>query len=149
MSEDKTTLTEEERAQIQKDMEDARKTLVSEDVESKIRQAKEEAKKEVEKELQMKAELEKAKAEAEELRKKNEEAQKQAATQLDALKKRVDEMTASRAPTSVVDPFGNPSRLTDGSHPIDSLNDAEIDKLEERSAREFFGEDYDRMRNNL
>lgn len=139
MSEEGDKLSKEELEALNKDLESAKKSLSTKEAEDLVSKAKEDAKKEVEKELRMKAELEAEKLRAAEMEKKYKDLEIEKANQLIALQKRVDELASSKgvAPSA-------PSQNTGIGHPIDKLSDEQIEDIEARSAREFFGPALDR-----
>ena len=101
----KEEVSQEDLKALEQAIEDANKTLVTDDVQEQIKVAKEQARVEAEKEF---AKNQKIKEMEEQLKKKEEEnvaIQKQAADQLAALKARLDDMSASRAVAPTQTPF--------------------------------------------
>jgi uncharacterized protein YhaN len=133
-------LTEEEKNQINRDIDDARSKIVSRDVDAKIQQAKEEARREAEKELGMKQKLDELEKAKKELESKMETKEKEYAESFGKLKTKVDELVSSKAPIQMENPFSAPQA---GAQAIDRMTDDQIEKIEDSSAREFFGPDYD------
>jgi hypothetical protein len=132
-------LSQEELDAINKDLENAKKSLSTKEAEDLVSKAKEEGKQEATRELQMKAELEAEKLRVADYEKKFKDLEVEKANQLIALQKRVDELASSKgvAPSA-------PSQNTGIGHPIDKLSEESIEEIEARSAREFFGPSLDR-----
>lgn len=101
----KEEVSKEDLDALEKAISEANSTLVSQDVQEQIRVAKEQAKKEAEVEF---LKDQKVKELEEQLKKEAEskiQMQKEAAEKLEALKARVDQMSASRAVAPVTTPF--------------------------------------------
>ena len=136
----KDTLTEEEKKQVDADIDNAKKELVSKDVEDKIEQVKQETKEQVTKELETKQRMDELQKQNETLQKQLEDKEKGFAESFDKLKTKVDDMVTSKAEVKVEDPFKEPDTA---AKEIDKMSDEELDKIEERSGREFLGDAYD------
>lgn len=130
--------SEEELSQITNDIKKAREGLVSKEVEQKINQVKEEAKREVEKEFLMNDKIKQAEMEKAQLQAEMEKIQKQSAEELERLKSKVDELISSKAPVKTDDPF---KKHTDIKNSIDFLSDEQVSDIEEASARAFWGDE--------
>jgi len=139
------TLTAEEIAQMQKDIEEAKSKLVSKDSEAIITKAKEEAMKEIEAkqklEAEKKAQEDKDKL-IQELQAKIANQEKEASSKFDMLQKRLDEMATSKAVIQPQDPFASETKSNNN---IDKWSDEELRRIEEESARKFFGDDFERQ----
>lgn len=122
-------LNNEDLDKLEKDMDNARNTLVSKETEDKIAQAKEEAKKEAEKEFlvnQRIKELEEEKVKLAEDKAKKEE---EVAKQLEEMKEKLNAAITSRAVPTANNPFNDkPS-----SSNIDKLSDDEVNQIEQAS----------------
>lgn len=136
----KKSLSKEEIKAIEDGISNAEKTLVSEETQSVIAKAKEEAKQEALKEVEVQKELEKRDKELQELKQKMQEQEKAASEQLQNLKKSVDDMKGSQAIVNADDPFTKQS--SQGSS-VDNWSEEKINDVEQDSARAFFGNDYD------
>jgi hypothetical protein len=134
---EEVVITPEEKAAIDKDLADAKASLVSKATQEQLDRAKAEA----EKELQLKKQLEEAEKEKKILADKIAAQEKETAERLSKLQSKVDELVTSKAPATIVDPFKSTNDGLKGQ--IASWNDDQVDAFEEASAREFFGDDYD------
>ncbi len=139
MSEEGSVLTEEEKQAIDKDLADARTKLVSQDTEDKIRKAKEEGAEAAKVEIEKQQEVDAIKKENADLKASVETKEKEAASNIEMLTKKVDDLVSSKAPVEVKDPFAEENR----EKTVNKLSDDEVNNIEERSAREFFGDGYD------
>lgn len=139
MEENKTNdLTKEEIEMIQKDIETIKKeTTLNNEVINKI---KNETKEEILKEVTTKQKEQEIIKENEELKNKLAQQEQLTKTKLEELQKKIDSIISSKATTYTDNPF-----KTISGKPIDALNDDEISKIEEESAKAFFGEAYDRF----
>ena len=125
----------EELEKLNQDLDASRKKLVSEETEEKIKTAKEEAKKEAEKEFivnQKIKELEEDKKKLEEDQKKREE---NTAKELDVMKEKLNQAISSKAVSTGTNPFEGSQKTSSSS--IDQLSDAEIDAIERASFEAF------------
>ena len=138
-------LSEEEIKQMEADIAKARADLVSPDTEQKIKQAKEEAKAEAEKEFlvnQKIKELEEEKTKLLEAQKSKEE---ETAKQLEGFKEKIDSLTSSQQPIRGDDPFKK-QKNNDGDNPegnVDKWTDDKVNDFERQSGSAFFGEGWD------
>jgi molecular chaperone GrpE (heat shock protein) len=135
MSDEKSGLSPDEQAEIEKTIEEAKRNLASEETRKQVDEAKQQAKQEFE----MQRQLEELKKQKEELAKKLEENEKRAQQELDNIKTKLNESIGrSRAPVNSEDPFQEPLPQT---LTIDKLSDVEIKSIEQQAAEEFFGPD--------
>lgn len=134
-------LSEEDYKKLNEDIEKTKNELTSEETKKKVEQAKEEERKKAQEEFEWKQKLAEQEKQNEELKKKLEETEKKSTQQLDALKKKVDDVIGTKMPPSQQqDPFASgPSK------DVASMSDEQVDEIEESSAKAFFGGDYDRM----
>lgn len=116
---------------LSKEIDDASNKIVSEDVRKLIANEREEARKQALKEAESQHYLKEKEAEIERLKKQQEEKERQSAEQLAQLKKKVDDLTASRAVVQDNNPFkkgeDKPTR-----QPFD-LREEELDDVEKAS----------------
>lgn len=133
-------LSQEELSALKKDIESAKSVLSSKEAEDKLQKAKEEGRLEAEKELRLQQALETEKSKAIELEKKLKDKELESAKQLEALQKRVDDIVSSKGVISN-------SSVNTGGHPVDKLTEEQVNRVEENSARAFFGPAYDRYGN--
>jgi DNA uptake protein ComE-like DNA-binding protein len=138
-------LSPEDIAQMQKDIDEAKSKIVSKDTEAIIQKAKEEAMREIEAkqklEAERKAQEEKDKL-IQELQAKIANQEKEASTKFEMLQKRLDEMATSKAVVTPQDPFASETKSAIN---IDKWSDEELRRVEEESARKFFGDDFERQ----
>lgn len=132
-------LSEEEQKQIQKDIEETKNKLVSDETQKQVEEAKKAAKQEAQKEFELQKKLEELEKEKESLAQKLDESQKQSLAEIDALKSKVNEMVGrSRAMVRPDDPFEAPDKKPTS---VENISDEEVRAIEEQSAEEFFGPD--------
>jgi predicted RNase H-like nuclease (RuvC/YqgF family) len=135
MSDEKSGLSPDEQAEIDKTIEEAKRNLVSEETKKKVDAAKQEAKQEFE----MQRQLEELRKEKEALAKRLEENEKKAQQELDNIKTKLNESIGrSRAPVKSDDPFQEPQSQ---NFSVDRLSDEEVKDIEQQAAEEFFGPD--------
>ncbi len=137
--EEKTIVSDADIKAIEADIAKAQNNINTKEVDEKIKQVKEETKKEVIKEITEKQKLEEIEKQNAELKKQLEEKEKTFKESFTNLKSKVDDLVTSKATIEVADPFTEPNV----SDKIDKMSDEEIDKIEEESKRAFFGVDYD------
>ena len=135
-------LSEEEKSNLQKDIQSARSNIVSKETEGLIQNAKEEAKKEAEKEFATNAKIKELTEQNEKLKSEQVEKEKAAAEKFDALQSKVDELITSKAPVRTEDPF---KPIEKAKNEVDRMSPEQVNDIESASARAFFGEDYDQM----
>jgi hypothetical protein len=136
-----TELTKEDLEQLKADIEKAQGTIGSE----AIQKAKEEARKEAEKEMAVQKKLEEQERKLKEAQEVIEKQKADAQKQLEMLQKRVDEMAASKAVVPSDDPFKNGSSSTQAKS-VDQWPEDRVAQFEEESKRVFFGDDlYNRI----
>jgi len=140
MADDDTILTPEDKAAMQKDIDDAKKDLVSDDTSKAIEKAKVDAKAEAEKEFATNAKIKELEDANKKLLDEQTEKEKKSAEQLDALTKKVDDMTTSKANINQQDPF-QATPQPDMKSKIDSISDEGALDLQEKAAEQFFGKE--------
>jgi hypothetical protein len=126
---------------LEQEIEDAKKRMVTEDIEKKIAAEREAAKKEAEKEFLVNQRVKELEKEKEELRKKSEEVQLENARQLDALKEQMNKLISSKAVASGENPFRSQQKVepeVDFKTKIDQLTNEEVAEIERLSAEAFF-----------
>jgi hypothetical protein len=138
---EESILTKEELAQIDKEL-NALKTKVSGDAVSK---AKEEGRQEAFKEAEIKKQLEDKDRKLVELENSIQKQKEIAETSLKEMQEKINKMATSKAYMDIKDPFSEQGERAQGFNP-DKLTEEEIRRIEEESARAFFGPDYDRMK---
>lgn len=111
---------------LNKDLEQANKTLVSEEVQKKIDAAKQEARAEAAKDAEVQSKLKELEAEKAALIKQKEEQEKKAAEELAKLKEKVDSVISSKAVISGQNPFN-------GEKKGELLSEKEADLIEKAS----------------
>ena len=139
---DEVTISEEDKKAIDKDLADARASLVSKATQEQMDKVKAETRAEMEKELQLKKQLEEAEKSKQELQAKLAAQEKETAERLNKLQSKVDELVTSKAPVNVVDPFKAQPNVA-LKQQIDSWTPEQVDEFQEASAKEFFGDSYD------
>lgn len=139
----KSSIDKKEWEAINNDINSAKESLVSKDTEAKIKAAKEEARKEAEKEFMTNQEIQKLKEENARLQQEREAKETEAAEKISAIQSKVDELVGSKAPSNNEDPFSNQNKDRKG---IDNWTEEEVNNYEEKHAKAFFGEEqYSRM----
>ena len=134
----KEEVSQEDLNELEKAISDANNSLVSKDVQEQVKVAKEEARVEVEKEFAANQKIVDLKAELKAKDDEKVELQKQTADKLQALKSKVDDMSASRAVAPIQTPFDKPPvDKPDIKAQLDMSSD-EMEQLEEGSKLAFF-----------
>jgi len=121
-------VTQEEIDAINKEIEEANKKLISEDVSELIKKEKELAKKEAEKEFLVNQRVKELEAE---LKRKDEEriaSERASASQLQAIMEKVNALTASKAPVHNDNPFANEPSAPPQSKELDEDTASEIER---------------------
>ena len=136
-----TELTPEEKAAIQKDIDDANKTLVSDDTRVAIEKAKVEAKAEAAKEFEVNAKIKELEAEKEKLKQDQIIKEKEAAEKLVELTNKVNEMTTSRAAINTQDPFKSNTTPSDMKSRVENLTEEDAKDIENEASRQFWGDE--------
>lgn len=141
MSEEETkpTFTKEELEQIDKDLATAREKLVSKETQSEIEKARGQAKEEAQKEFETKRKLEDLEREKKELEERVRKSEESSAAELDKFKKRLDELTESKATIAEQNPFRENRQKSP-----ENLTDEEVSEIERESGIAFFGEEFAR-----
>ncbi len=139
MSEDKPTFTKEELEQIDKDLTTAREKLVSKETQSEIDKARGQAKEEAKKEFELQRKLEDLEREKKELEARVQKSEEVSSAELDNFKKRLDELTESKATIAEQNPFKQKQQKTP-----ENMTDEEISEIERESGIAFFGEEFAR-----
>jgi hypothetical protein len=127
--------------ELHREIEAANKKIVSDEVAQLIAKEKEAARKEAEKEFLVNQKLKDKEAELEALKKAQLEKERANAEQLEALKRKVDEMAASKQPTVVANPFSAPTPTVSPSQPLPSvlnLPEAQLSEVERESFNALF-----------
>ena len=135
-----STLTKEDIDAINKDIEDAKSSLISKETDMKIEEMKKQAKEEAMKELEVQRKLEEQERMNKELQEKLNEKEKEASERLSRLQAKVDELASTKQAMKPADPFQVQEA---GKINIKSLSEDDINDIETNSARAFFGEDLD------
>lgn len=126
--ENKSDLNQEDIDAINKDIEDAKSKLVSKETEDKIAQAKEEAKKEAEKEFAVNQKVKELEEANQKLQEEKEAKEKEAAEKIANLAEKVNTYVESKqVVTNNETPFG--SNNTD----VEKIPDEDIEKIENES----------------
>jgi len=134
----KEEVSQEDLNELEKAISDANNSLVSKDVQEQVKVAKEEARVEVEKEFATNQKIKDLEAELKAKDDEKVELQKQTVDQLQALKSKVDDMSASRAVAPIQTPFDKPPvDKPDIKAQLDMSSD-EMEQLEEGSKLAFF-----------
>ena len=137
------TLSKDELEQITNDIEKAKEQLVAKSADQKldaIERAKLEAKEEAKKEIEDKQKQDALVAENARLQEQLQAQQKLAEEKLTDMDTKIKNMIESKQVIASEDPFKSTPAMSDK---IDQMTNDEVDTLEEQSAREFFGADYD------
>ena len=116
--------------------------LVSKKTKDIIEIEKAKAKEEVRKEMEKEAEYEALKKEKEELQKSLEEKEKAASEKLLAMQQQIDSLITSKANINPEDPF----KSKQSENTVDGWSNEQIENFEEKSAEAFFGDNYLRMK---
>jgi chromosome segregation ATPase len=124
-------MTKEELLKIERDIAEAKATLSTKS--SDIKDAKEEGKKEAEKEFKLQQELESHKKAKEDLEKQLSEHKKASEEQAKKFQEQLDSLKTTKMPVNTENPFAKQSPLG-----AKQLTKEQIDSIEEASRREFF-----------
>ncbi len=132
----KDEVTKEELDALNKEIDQTQQMLT----ETKVKEAREAGRKEAEKELDLKRQLDEAAKKTKELEDQLNATKKESQDKLVQLQTKVDEMVSSKA---IITP---PASLKNRVDEIDTWSNDKIQKIEEASGREFFGENsYEEM----
>jgi chromosome segregation ATPase len=125
------TVTEDELAAIEAELNKANKSIVSEDIQKRIQEERESARREAEKEFQVNQRIKELEAEKETLKKQQEQKELEAARQLEELRQKVNSLVAARGVARETNPFKDekPEPTKDTSF----LNDEMADEIEKAS----------------
>ena len=134
-------MSPEDKAAIEQDIADAKSKLISKEMQQQIEEAKKQTKEELMKELETKQKLEEQDKQIATLKAEKEKQEKEAADRLDKIQARVDDIISSKASIKRDDPFKDEGSNID----VDRMSDETVDDIEEKSARAFFGEEYEHM----
>jgi hypothetical protein len=127
-------IAQEELDELNREIEEANKSLVSEDTSKLIKLEREAAKKEAEKEFLVNQRVKELEAEKEQIKKEAAEKEKAFALKMEALTNRVNGMVASKAPVVNDNPFNaqppapNPNQSTEFTE--DEVRDIELASME-------------------
>lgn len=137
--ESEDTFTLEEIEKLNREIEETKRKVVSEDINQKITAERDAAKKEAEKEFLVNQRVKDLEREKEELQKKNEESQRNAAAQLEALKAQVDKLMTSKVVAVGDNPFKKPEENStkETGLNVDGMDDEELRIIEEASFQAF------------
>jgi chromosome segregation ATPase len=124
-------MTKEELLKIEKDIAEAKAAISTKS--SDIKDAKEEGKKEAEKEFKLQQELESHKKAKEELEKQLIDHKKSSEEQAKKFQEQLDALKTTKMPVNTENPFAKPAPLG-----VKQLTREQIDAIEEASRREFF-----------
>lgn len=116
---------------LRKEIDQASNSIVSEDVRKLIEAEREEARKQAMKEAENSQYLKEKEAEIAQLKKEQEEKERKSAEQLDALKKKIDELASSKQVVNNDNPFKSAPTPTK-KQPFD-LDDKDLDIVERES----------------
>jgi hypothetical protein len=122
---------------LNREIEEANKSLVSEDVAKVIKLEKEAAKKEAEKEFLVSQRVKDLEAEKNALIKAKEQSERDSAAKLEALTQKVNGMISSRAPVKNENPF-NEKPPADTTLDVSKLTDEQANDIELASMEAFF-----------
>jgi len=118
---------------LHKDIDALNKKLVSEDVAQLLSQERAKAKAEAEKEFLVNAKLKEKDQELENLKKAQLEKERSAAEQLDALRKKVDELASSKQPVNMHNPFNSLPSQKDDKPSVLKMKEDELEVVERAS----------------
>jgi len=138
---DENPLTKEDIDAMNKDIADAKSSLVSKETEMKLEDVKRQAKEEAKQELELKAKFEQQEQLNKELQEKLEAKEREASERLSKLQEKVDEMVSSKAAVRPVDPFA--AQEQEKAVDLKRMSDEDINDLEHASAQAFFGSELD------
>jgi len=125
---------------LNREIEEANKSLVSEDVAKVIKLEKEAAKKEAEKEFLTNQRVKELEAEKEALKQQKEQSERDAAAKLEALTQKVNSLISSKAPVKNENPFNAQPAATPKPLTIDDLTEEQSQEIERASMEAFFDE---------
>ncbi len=135
------TFTKEELDEINKDIASAKDSLVSKETQAVMEKAKEAGKEEAKQEIEAKQKIDDMAKANEELKTKLEEQEKKASEQLGKMEDKINNLVESKQVIASENPFESKPALSDK---VDKMTNEQVDEFEENSARDFFGQDYDR-----
>ena len=132
-----TGLSPEEINKINKDLEEAKANLISDEVQQKINEEKEKARVEFEKEALVNEELKNKQLEIEGLKKKMEEDQRRTAELIAKFEGKLDELTSSKAPISMQNPFTQPPQDKPLTNNFNTMTEEQVNEIERLSRDRF------------
>ena len=130
--------TDQELAELNSQMENAQKQIVSEEVSKLLETERATAKAEAAKEFETNQRIKELEAEKAQLAEQRIADQKAAAEQLAALKEKVDSLAASRAVVSADNPFTKPPEEPEKGFDVETAAPEVIDEIERNSMEAFF-----------
>jgi len=142
--EEKEALTEDDLLELKKETERLKASLIGDSTNELVSKTKEDTRAQVEKEMELKQKLEEQERANTELQAKLDKQKEESASKFDDLTGKLDSLIASKQVISKQDPFGS-APPEDSKVAIENLSDEQVDSIEDNSAREFFGSDYDTM----
>lgn len=137
-------LTKEELAQIDKELETL-KASVSGDA---VAKAKQEGRLEAMKEADIQRKLDEKDKKLQELETSLAHQKELAERGLKDMQEKINNLATSKGGINIKDPFSEKGARAEGFNP-EKLSDEDIARIEEESARAFFGPDYDRMKRDF
>lgn len=135
--------SKEEIEQIQKDIDSAKSSLVSDETKKEIQQAKEEARKEAEKEMLIKQEITDKEKLIEDLKRQKIEQEKEFNDKFKSMEDKLNDMVSSKAPVSNTNPFTSNQPLPqDTGMTAKNMSDDQINDIERESGVAFLGDEF-------
>lgn len=124
----------------------ANKKIISDEVAQLIAKEKEEARKLAEKEFLINQKLKEKEQEIESLKQAQKDKELKAAQELEALKRKVDELASTKQPMNIVNPFATPPQgnNTQITHPVLGMKAEELDVVEKASLSALLGKKSER-----
>lgn len=140
---ERVEFNKDEISAIQKDIESARASLVSEETKKQIEAAKVEARKSAEQEFLVNQKIKEQEALIEQLRQEKINKETEFNDKFQTMEAKMNDLISSKAPVTVENPFkSEPPQATT----VETMTDAQINAFEQESGRAFLGNDYDPSR---
>jgi len=127
------TMSPEELKKLQEEIDTANKTIVSDEVQKQIEDAKAKAKEEAEKEFVTNQKIKELEKEKEELVKKQQEKELESARKLEELTKKVNESISSKAANANSSPFTQETPPNTSKSVVDTITEENVDDFEKAS----------------
>ena len=125
---------------IQRDIESAKSSLISDEAKQQIQRAREEAKKEAEAQFLVNQKIKEQEALIEQLKQEKIQKEQEFNEKFQSMESKINDMVSSKAPVNVENPFKQPG----DSKPVsaETMSDDMINDIEKASGEQFLGDEF-------